>query len=117
DARAEELRDRAGADDAACAIERVDRRLGVALESQLVVGVVLQDERVVLLGELDQLLATPDREIGSRGVLEVDDRVDQLAPAALTPDLLEALADGARDHAVAVHRHAEDVRAVPANVV
>src|SRR6266436_7037833 len=116
-ARAEDLGEGARADDAARAIQRVDGWLGVALEPELVVGVVLQNEGVVLLGEPDQLLAAPDRQIGPGRVLKVDDGVDQLAPAALAADFLEALADGARDHAVFVHRHAEDLGAVPADVV
>src|SRR5439155_13102430 len=51
DARAEDLRQRARADHAPARVERVERRQRLALEAQLAVGVVLEDEGLVLLGE------------------------------------------------------------------
>src|SRR5436309_2048551 len=112
-ARAEDLRERAGPDHPAASVQRVDGRLRLTLEPELAVRVVFEDEGVVLLGELDQLLAAAERQVGTRRVLEVHDRIDELAPAALPPEPLEALAHHARDHALGVHGDIENLWAVP----
>src|SRR5439155_13206536 len=93
--------------------QRGEGRLRLPLEPELAVRVVLEEERVVLLGEPDELREAAEREIGARRVLEVDDRVDELAPTALPSEPLEALADRARDHALGVHGDIENLRAVP----
>jgi hypothetical protein len=63
----------------------------IALEAQLPVGVVLEDEGVELMGQLDQLLAAPHGHRGPGGILEVVDGVDELAPRALAAQQLELL--------------------------
>ena len=111
-AGAQDLRERPGADDPAMAIERVERRQRLALEAQLPVGVVLEDERVVLVGELDQLVP-PAQGLGrARGVLEVHDRVDELAAPSLAAQRLEPRADGGGHDALGVDGHVEDLRAM-----
>src|SRR5438034_7120103 len=101
-ASAEDLRERAGPDHSTGAVQGVHGRLRLAFEAELAVGVVLQNEGVVLRGELDQLGATAERQIGPGRVLEVDDRVNELAAAARAPEPLEPLAHHARDHALSV---------------
>src|SRR5437016_4453516 len=115
--RAEDLRERAGPDHPPAAVQRVHGRLRLPLEPELAVRVVFEDEGVVLLGEPDQLRAATERQIGARRVLEVDDRVDQLAPTALPSEPLESLAHHARDQAVGVHGHVQNLWAVPPDVV
>ena len=85
------------------------------LEAQLAVGVVLEDDRLVLVRQRDQLLAPPARHGRPRRVLEIDDGVDELARLAFAPELFELLAGHARHHAFRVHRHIEHAGAVAAD--
>ena len=111
-ARAEDLGKRPRADDTPAAIERVERGQRLALEAQLAVGVVFEDQRVELVRERDQLLAAPQRLARPRRVVEVHDRIDELARASRAPEALEPLAHGVGDDALVVHRHVQHVRPV-----
>jgi hypothetical protein len=81
-------------------------------EAQLAVGVVLEDDRLVLVRQRDQLFTPAARHGRPRRVLEIHDGVDELARLAFAPELFELLARHARDHALGVHRHVEHARAV-----
>ena len=83
DAGREDLGEGAEVEHVVAAVERVQRLLGLALEAQQPVGVVLADQHLVLAGELDQPLAPLGREGDPGRVLEARHRVDELGPAAL----------------------------------
>ncbi|MNX72392.1 hypothetical protein D3C86_1037460 [compost metagenome] len=58
--------------------EGAQRGLGLAVEDKLAVGIVLDEQHVVALGDRDDLLATRVGEAGARRVLEARDDVDEL---------------------------------------
>jgi len=89
EARAQDLGHGARAHHPSAPVQRVERGQVLALEAQLAVGVVFQDQRVVLVRQRDQLLTPPARHGRPSGVLKVDDRVDELAALALTAQPLE----------------------------
>jgi len=87
----------------------------LAFEAQLAVGVVLEDQGVVLVGQGDQLLAATTRHGRPRGILEVHDGIDELAALALAPKLLQLLSRHLGDHALVVHGHIEHASPVAAD--
>src|SRR4030095_14126048 len=78
-ASTENLGQRAGADHAAAAVQGVERRQRLTFDADLTAGAVLQDHGVELVRQLEQLVPPPQRLARPGRVLEVDDRIDELA--------------------------------------
>src|ERR1019366_5140425 len=79
-------------------VEALDRRHALALIQQLAVGRVLEDDDVILLGELDETPPPRQAHRAARRVLVVGNGVDELDPLGAAQDLLE----GAGVHALLV---------------
>ena len=112
-ARGDDLRERAGVEHDALLVEGLDRRQRLAGIAQVAVGVVLEDHHAVLLGEIVELFALLEAHRDAGGVLEIRDRVDEL-DVFLRP---ERLFERFHVHAVRIHRDADELRAVGAEVV
>ncbi len=104
----EDLRERAEVDDV-LGVHRAQRRIGLAVEAEQPVRVVLHDEHAVASTELDDLRAPVGREADADRVVEVRHRVEELRAPALAGQPLQRLVEGGRDQPVVVHRDVADL--------
>ena len=86
--------------------QALDRRQALAFVPQLAVGRVLEDDDVVLLGELHEPPAPGQAHRATRRVLVVGNGVDELDPLGGAQHLLE----GVGVHSLLVHGHRAVVR-------
>ena len=106
--RGHDLGEAAGIQDAALGVHRLDGRDILAGEAQLAVGIVLEDGDVVLAGKLIDLFALFERGRDAGGVLEGRNGIEQLCVRVRLQRGLERV----DVHAVLLHRHADELRAV-----
>ena len=107
----------AGIDDAPALIHREDGRHMLSVVAEVSVGIVLEDDEVVFLGDLEQLCAALFGERRSRRVLEVDDRIDEFYIMSVFAPLLDDLRQQVDAESVLVAWHGEEARAAVAHRV
>ena len=102
-ARREDLRDGAQVDDAV--VLRLQRNHMPALVAQTAVGVVLDDQEVVLVRKLNQALAALARHGDAAGILEIGNGIEHLQAFVALADAPEFLFQQIHAHALVVEGH------------
>ncbi len=110
-ARAHRFRERCGVDRQPIRIERVDRRDLLAGESEIVIGVILENDRAEFMRQLDQLFSFFQGHRNAGWILEIGDDIDHLGRDALGPEFFQCRAQRVHVHAIVVHRDGHLVRA------
>ena len=80
------------------------------VEANAAVGIVLDDEEIVLVGELDQPTAAFRSHGDTAGILEVGNDVGELEPRVAFSNALELFLEKVHAHAIFVHLDGVDIR-------
>jgi hypothetical protein len=111
EARREDLRERPEVQDVV-GVQRAQRGQRLGVEREQAVGVVLDDQQVVLAGDGDHLVPAA-QALGDPGrVLEVRDRVEELDSSARGPQRHQGRAERDRVDALVVHADVDDLALV-----
>ena len=88
--RRQDLGKAAGVDDTVFGVQALDGRNVCAGEPEIAVGVVLQNDEVILARQVVQTLALFQRHHSAGGVLEVGNHIDQLGAFACLDCLFQS---------------------------
>ena len=78
------------------------------IKPQKPVGVVLQHQNSLSLGDIENFKTPAGRERHPRRVVEVGNEIQELDGNILPPQVRDAFAQSLRNHALIVHRHVFD---------